>query len=266
MLALIFAVALLQEAPTRTPAIYRCPAAEAESKFFPLMLEEDGFDTYCIEPKPGPKATAAIKGKAKLIDSKLIDTPANLKWRDAAIEFVNGKISPKAWLEKTKGLKETVHFLSSPKTQQLREATNKQSFRAVFAEMLILSMPGKPCLTSNDTGQTRYLPEDDVLLSWTLAMRDYLGPMLYMRSRETYVVNGKPNVVRADAKPGLMILSYTTPKYGMTFYFNNSKELVKLPKFDMERMTINLGLDIEEETPRLRECGFMIVHTGEERT
>lgn len=248
----------------RTPSIYRCPAAEGEFKFFASLVEEMGFDTYCVEPKPGARAKEAAKGKVKFISSKEIDTPANLKWRNATIEFVNGKISPKAWLAKTAGLHETVHFLSSPKTPDLRTATGTESYRAVFAEMLLLSWPGKPCITANDTGQTRYLPGPGRLESWYLSMRDYLGPMLYYRHSAPFMVTGKPTILRADAKPGLLIFRQSMGKKSLTMYLNNSDHPVSLPPIDLDHVTSNIGLNINDEKRLLMQKGFFIVDLGKE--
>ncbi|AIE87109.1 hypothetical protein [Fimbriimonas ginsengisoli] len=259
MLALLLvAVGALEDTP-RTPSIYRCPAAEAESKFFEPLIDSDGFDTYCVEPKPGPRATAAAKGKVKFISAKLIDTPANLRWRNAAIDFVNGKISPREWLSKTKGLHETIHFLSNPKTADLRSATGAVTRRAVQAEMLVLSWPGKPCFTADDIVQTRYFPGPGAYESWILAMNDYLGPMLYGRSQNSSLVTGNPKIVRADPAPGLLIFTLPDGKKTQTFYFNNSKDPIALPPIKLELLTINVGLNLEGAKPFLNSGGFAIV-------
>src|ERR1043165_8617387 len=100
MIAMALCVALLQDEPSRTNAIYRCPAVEGESKFFKKMIDESCFDTYCIEPKPGPLATSLAKAaKVKFTVAGKIDTKANLAWRNATVAFANGSISPKQRLD-----------------------------------------------------------------------------------------------------------------------------------------------------------------------
>src|SRR5690242_16904559 len=112
MLTLALFIALQSDTVERVPAIYRCPAVEAESQFFEKCVGENAFDSYCVEPAPGPKAKAVAKGKVKFVPASVIDTKANAKWRDATIDFCNGKISPKAWLAATANLHEAVHCLS----------------------------------------------------------------------------------------------------------------------------------------------------------
>lgn len=262
MIAFAILVAMSQqvEEPTRTPSIFRCSAVEGESKFFPDVVDDE-YDTVCIDPKPGPLATAAAKGKVKFISAALIDTKANMRWRNATLDYVNGKISPKEWLAKTKNLHETVHFLTSPKTAKLRDVTGKDSHRAVFAEMLLLSLPGRPCLTSDDVGQTRYLPGPGALESWILAMNDYRGPMLAYRYSDPYVVTGKPKIIRADAKPGLLIFSQTNGKKTLTYYLNNSQGFIDLPPFNLDKLTINIGLNVDGPKARLFYNSFMIVES-----
>ncbi len=233
---------LLGDAPTRTPAIYRCPAAEAESKFFERFVEEGGFDAVCIEPAPGPKARRLARGKLKFVSAKAIDTRANVLWRNSTLDFVNGKISPRAWLARTQNLHETVHFLSYPKAPNLRDATGQESGRAVFAELFVLALPGRPCFTADDTGNTRYLPGPGRLESWLLAMED------------PHLVVGKPKVIRADAKPGLLVFRVGKK----TFYLNNGKAPLTLPKLDLDKMGgISRGLDLEGKVPSLLPTGFL---------
>lgn len=225
-----------------------------------MMLEEDYYDSYCIEPKPGPQAAKLLKeGKFKTITAKDIDTPANLKWRDLTIDFANGKISPKTWLAETSKLKVTVRFLSSPKTKTLRVATLEETRRAVFAEMLLTSLPGKLCLTSNDTGELRYLPGPGRLESWYLSMRDYLGPMMYYRVKHPYMVTGKLQVERADAKPGLLTYSLSKEDRTLKFHFNNGPEQIELGGLNMDFTTIVRGLDMEGPQPRLNQFGSVIL-------
>lgn len=252
-----------QQPIERTPSIFRCTTSEGESKWFAQFLEDEYYDTYCIEPKPGPQAAKLLKeGKFKTITAKEIDTPSNLKWRDLTIDFVNGKISPKKWLTETRKLKATIHFLSSPKTKTLRVATFEESRRAVFAEMLLTSLPGRLCFTSNDTGELRYLPEPGRLQSWYLAMRDYLGPMMYYRFKEPYIVAGKMKVVRADDKPGMLAYTLGKEDRSLTFHFNNGPAQIELPKLDMERTSIVRGLDMEGPRPRLNQFGSVILDSA----
>lgn len=262
MIAFAILVAMSQQAEeaTRTPSIFRCPAIEGESKFFPTLVEDE-FDTVCIDPKPGPLALAAAKGKVKFVTPSSIDTKANLRWRNITLDYINGKISPKQWLAQTKNLGETVHFLSSPKTPKLRDATGKDSHRAVFSEMLILCWPGRPCLTSDDIGRTRYLPDPGALMSWILAMNDYRGPMLYYRHDAPFLVTGKPKIIRADAKPGLLIFSQTDGKKTITFYLNNSQKSIDLPPLNLDKATIQIGLNIDTPKPSLYYNSFLIVES-----
>jgi len=262
MFAAVLLLARFEDAPVRTPAIYRCPAAEAESKFFEPLVTDDGYDTFCIEPKPGPSAKKILaESKVKQILAAQIDTPANLRWRNATLDFVNGKISPKAWLAKVKSLHETVHFLSNPKTPKLRDVTGKKSYVAVFAEMTMLAVPGKACLTADDIGATRYLPGPGAEESWLLAMRDWLGPMLYYRAKEPSLVYGKPEYVRADAKPGLLVIRQKGPKKTITLFLNNGPSLLELPPMDLDKTTMRLGIDMEGPKPRLSPYGFLMLES-----
>lgn len=258
MIATLCFFVVLQNDLVRTPAIYRCTTQEGETKFLAPMIEEEAFDAYCIEPKPGPSAAWAAKGKAKFVSARTIDTAANLKWRNAALAFVTGKISPKEWVRRTSGLGETVHFLSSPKTQTLREATGQITRRAVFAEMFLVSQPGRLCITADDIGGTRYLPGPGRLESWILAMHDYLGPMLYLRASTPCLVTGKPRILRADAKPGLLIFEQRQGAKSVTFYLNNGPDLLDLPKVDPEHLAgVAIGMDLEGPKPRLQPGGFI---------
>src|SRR5690348_12049261 len=112
MILPLVALLLQTDAVERIPAIYRCPAMEGESDRLGRVIEEDSFDSLCIDPKPGPKAIKRVAGKLKFVSPKLIDTTPNRKWRDATIAFVMGKIAPADWVVRTSKLKETVHFVS----------------------------------------------------------------------------------------------------------------------------------------------------------
>ena len=264
MVALLAAGLFLQEDVVRTHSIYRMPSSETKGKFFEPLLKESEYDTLCIEPKATPSALAMMKEKGiKSIASSAIDTKANLAWRNATIDFVKGKISPKAWLSKTKGLGETIHFLSNPKTKKLREEMGQVTAMSVCAELFMLSQPGMPCLTADDTGETRYLPGPGREESWLLAMRDYLGPMLYFRGSAKFLVTQKPKILRADDKPGLFIYQYTNGKHVVTYYVNNAEQPVELPKFNDGMMTINCGLNMDGPKPVLLRNGFMITNEGD---
>jgi hypothetical protein len=266
MISLAIAWMLQAEAPERTPAVYRCPAKEAESARLEHLLNEEGFDALCVDPKPGPLAVKVAKGKVRFMDSKAIDTKANMSWRNATIAFASGKMSPKQWVAATAGLHETIHFLSSPKTKDLRDVMSAVpvdpggtfSAASVFAEIFLLAQPGRPCLTSTDIWETRELPDAGRLQSWVLAMRDLLGPMLSYRHDNPFMVTGKPTVIRADAKPGLLIFRQSGGKKTLTFYFNNSDAPVKLPKVNMEKVTINGGMNLDGPEPVLNHDGFLI--------
>lgn len=267
MISLALALILQTEAPDRTPAIYRCPVKEAESDRLGKLIDEDGFDSLCVDPKPGPAAIKAAQGKVRLIPAREIDTKANRKWRDATIEFASGRISPKQWVSRTKGLGETIHFLTSPSTKDLRtvmsvvpvDPGHTYSGRSVFAEMILLSNPGRLCLTSTDIWQTRDWPGPGRLESWILAMNDWLGPMLSYRHDHPFLVMGKPIVVRADDKPGLLILRFKGGKKTLTFYYNNGWTPVELPPgFNPEKTTIDLGLNMDGPKPALMDTGFVI--------
>jgi hypothetical protein len=271
MIAVALALVLQAEAPARTPAIYRFPAKEESSRRLQELIDEEGFNMLCVDPKPGARVTEMAKGKLKFIDPKMIDTRANMKWRDATIEFAAGRISPKEWLKRTKGLKETVHFLTSPKTKELRPTMGvvpvpsggTYSARAVFAELFLLSQPGVPCLTSSDTWKTRDLPDAGRLQSWILAMNDLCGPMLYYRFDKPFLVTGKPVILRADDKPGLLILRQTKGEKSITFFFNNSHSALELPSWiDMSKVTINRGIDMDSPKPKLWDAGMLILDSN----
>ena len=266
MLTLLLLLAPLNPAVDRPLAVYRCPAAEAEGERFKDVVEEGEFDGVCIDPKPGPKALALLAGKLKVVPPREIDTDANLKWRNATIAFARGDISPAAWLEKTKRLKTTFHFLTSPKTKGLRDVMadipippmGTFSGRSVFAELFALSWPGAPCFTATDVWKSRYLPEAGRLQSWILAMNDWLGPMLSMRREHLVLTKQNPKILRADKTPGLFVYRFTEGKKSWTFYVNNSKKPIKLPPVDMGRVTIHRGLNVDEGPPLLMDTGFLI--------
>jgi hypothetical protein len=262
MVTLIALVSMLQDELVRTPAIYRCNTQEGESKFLESIVNEDAYDTFCIEPKAGPNALRLTHGKVKFVSASVIDTKPNLLWRNATIDFVNGKISPKTWLDRTANLHETVHFLSNPKTAKLRDATGQLSHTAVFAEMFLLCWPGKPCLSVDDVGGTRYLPGPGKLESWILAMNDYRGPMLYLRSTSPAVVTGTPKIIRADAKPGLLIFEQHQGEKTTTFYLNNGPNLIEVPLPADDISGIAIGIDLEAPNPRLGPGGFTFRETG----
>ncbi|HVT11049.1 MAG TPA: hypothetical protein VHE55_02180 [Fimbriimonadaceae bacterium] len=265
MLCLLVGLAIRQEAPERTEAIYRMPASEASSPRFRELLDDE-FDTLCVDPAPNASIRATVGKKLAFIEAKLLDTAANRKWRDATIDFANGKISPKAWVARTSKLHETVHWLSNPNTPNLREATPSQtadptySGRSVFAEMLLLAWPGRPCLTSTDCWLTRDLPDAGRLQSWVLAMNDWRGPMLSFRHDRPEMAHGPIQVLRADGKPGLLIVHLGKKGKGMTLYFNNSQHSVDGGKIDPEKvLPMGNGLDMDAAKPSVRSLGMVIL-------
>jgi hypothetical protein len=263
MVAFVLALAILQEAPSnRTPSIYRCPTAEAEGPRFEELVRDRHFTEICVDPKPGPLAKAIVAqyaGKVKFINAKALDTKDNLAWRNTTMEFVMGKISPRMWLDRTQNLRPTAHFLTSPQTPDLRSHTQKSILRAVFAELLVLCWPGKPCFTNTDIWKTQYHPNDDVHLSWILAMNDWLGPMLHYRFLHPMLVTAKPKIIRADKAPGLLVFSQSNAKGSLTYYINNGAKPITLPPLDMDRVTIVRNLDVDGPKPVLKECGFVIL-------
>ncbi len=265
MLTLAVALLMRAEETVRTHAIYRCPAKEAVGRRFDDLVNEGEYDTLCIDPKPtSAQLKQATAKKLKFVNPKIIDAPANRKWRNATIALVNGKISPREWVARTKGLGETVHFLSSPKTPELRAAVpsapmdSTYSGRSVLAELLLLSLPGRPCLTTADLWETRDLPDAGKLQSWVLAMHDYCGPMLMLRHDEPFLVTGKPTILRADPKPGLLIFRLASGKKSYTFYFNTGFFPVELPAMDFGHSIIMRGVDMDGPKPTLVPAGSFI--------
>lgn len=267
MLSLLAGFVILQEAPERTNAIYRMPASEASSPKFPELLDDE-FNTLCVDPVPSASMRAAVAKKLAFIEPKQLDTQANRKWRDASVAFANGKISPQAWIARTSKLRETVHWLSSPKTPSLRDATPSQpadptySGRSVFAEMLLLAWPGRPCLTSTDCWLTRDLPDAGRLQSWVLAMNDWRGPMLSLRHDHAEMVRGPVQVLRADAKPGLLIVHLGPKGKGTTLYFNNSPQPLDPGKGKIDPgkvLPMGSGLDMDASKPSIRSLAMVIL-------
>lgn len=271
LLSLLALTSAAQERVLRTPAIFRCPQAEAESDRFPTLIEDSYFDRYCIEPRPGPEAVKAL-GKLKVVSAATIDTPANLKWRNATIAYVRGEISPQAWLKKTSNLGETVHFLSNPKTKPLREALadvkiapgGTYSGRAVFAQFVLLTMPGVPCLNSHEIGRTRPLPEPGKHQSWILAMNDWFGPLLYSRAENAAWATKKRLIDRADSKPGLLVFRVVDGKRSWRVTLNNGFESLKVPHLSVDHMTLNRGVDFDSEPPKLVPTGCVIEDLSED--
>lgn len=256
-----------QDGPVvRTSAVYRCPASEATTDRMKKLVEDDLFDSVCVDPKPPALTLQWMKGKLKSVKPSVIDTAANLKWRNATIEFAAGRISPAEWVSRTKNLHETYHFLSSPRTKTLRDEMmsvpvlpgGTYSARSVFAEMFVLSLPGTPCFTSSDVWKTRELPEPGRLQSWVLAMNDFLGPLLYYRYEHAFMVLKKPRIVRADKQPGLLVFVQSQGHKTLTFYLNNSNRTIELPPLDVDKVIINHGLDLEGQKPAIVETGFLI--------
>jgi hypothetical protein len=259
MLHIALALCLFLERQDQTPSIYRCPAKEATTEWLNKLFDQDGFDEVCVDPSPSKAARETAAGFAKFVSPGTIDTRPNRAWRDNTIAYALGKISPKEWLRRTSGHAETVHFLSSPATETLVKVTGMSTLTSVFSEIFLVSLPGKPCLTADDIGRTRYLPDAGRLQSWILAMNDLLGPMLQYRHDQPYLVTGKPTILRADPTAGLLIFRQDGPNKRLTFYFNNSTATVKLPKVNLTQMTINRGVKDEGSEVGLMDHGFLII-------
>lgn len=265
MLSLIAGFVLQQQPPERANAIYRMPATEASSPRFQELFDDE-FDTLCVDPSPNAAIKAVVAKKLGFIEPKLLDTKANRQWREATIAFANGKMSPQAWIARTSKLHETIHWLSSPKTSSLRDATPSQaadptySGRSVFAEMLLLAWPGRPCLTSTDCWLTHELPDAGRLQSWVLAMNDWRGPMLSLRHDRSDMARGPVQVLRADAKPGLLIVHLGKEGKGTTLYFNNSSRALDGGQIDPGKvLPVGNGLDMEAAKPRIRSLAMAIL-------
>lgn len=236
------------------------------------LIEEDYYDAICIDPSPGPRVKQWAKGKVKILSPSQLDTPANLKWRNATIAFVSAKISPAEWLKRTKSLRETYHFLTSPKTKPLRDELasvpvdpgGTYSGRSVLAEMLLLSLPGKPVLCSSDVYTTKRWPDKPGKFeSWILAMNDYRGPMLNYRFSLPSLFQGVPQIVRADAKPGILTFRLVQRDKYLTFSFNNSFEPLDIPSLEAEHATIARGLILDGAGPMLGPAGSVIENRAE---
>lgn len=240
------------------PALYRLPAAEAETEYFEDVITGYGFTKICIDGTIGRNAKVSVKDKILMGPGAVLDTADNLKWRNTTIDFLNGKISPKAWVNTVSKLRTTAHFLSSPKTKGLREATGAKTGRAVQGEMLVLTWKGVPCITSTDIGKTRPLPPAGPLQSWLLAMRDYLGPTLYLRMGIDPKDYTKLKIVRADDKPG--ILSYELKKGNgfVRFTFNNGTKPIPMPDAAKANSVMQIGFNFEKEPPEILQNGFFI--------
>ncbi|HLO97659.1 MAG TPA: hypothetical protein VK171_03600, partial [Fimbriimonas sp.] len=192
-----------------------------------------------------------------------LDNKANHAWRQASLDFLNGKISPKQWVSRVSKLKTTANFLSSPKTKGLREETGQFTSKAVQGEMLVLTWKGTPCITSTDIGKTRPLPPAGRLQSWFLSMRDYLGPTLYLRNEIKPSDYAKLKVVRADAKPGVLIYEVKLGKGTVRFHFNNGPKPVPMPDAGKEYSIMQIGFNFEKDPPEMLTNGFFITDTSE---
>lgn len=243
------------------PAIYRCPTKEAESEYFEDVIDGYGFNRIAIDGTIGPNARAAAKGKIKLESARGMDSKANRAWRQASLDFLNGKISPKHWVETVSKLKTTANYLSSPKTKSLREETGEKTGRAVQGEMLVLTWKGTPCINSTDIGKTRPLPPAGRLQSWFLGMRDYLGPTLYLRSEIKPQDYAKLKVIRADSKPGLLIYEVKKSFGTVRFHFNNGEKPIPMPDAAKGNSVMQIGFDFEKDPPEMLQNGFFIVDT-----
>ncbi|MEQ1821426.1 MAG: hypothetical protein ABL949_02850 [Fimbriimonadaceae bacterium] len=253
MLTALLICGLAQEPIARTPAAYWFPAAEGIEKWLPRLADEERFDTWIADPTPNELTRIFAKGKVKLVAPADVYNRANDKWRSSTIEFIQGKISPSSWIKKTTNLKETYHYLTTPKTPGLRAITSNLpnglgalSGRAVFGETLLCYWPGKPCFYSTDLCRTSYFPENKQHESWILAMNDFQGPMLSLRADHPELVKQKPKVLRADTKPGMLIYQQKVGKQVFTFFFNNGMKPQLLPvTFKLELAIMPRGLDVD---------------------
>ena len=242
------------EPVVRTPSAYWFPAAEGIEKWLPRLADEELFDRWIADPKPNAKTKeAATNAKIKLISPTNVYSAANDKWRLATVELAQGKISPAAWVKRTTGLHETYHYLTTPKSPDLRSLTanipnglGAYSGRAVFAETLVCYWPGVPCFYSTDVYRTNYFPENKTHESWILAMNDYLGPMLSLRADHPEFITRQPTIIRADAKPGMLVFQHKIGLKTYTFYFNSGLKSLPLPKsFNSKLAIMARGLDID---------------------
>ena len=254
LLAVLIRVTIRHDDPiVHVPAAYWFPAAEGIEKWLPRLADEELFDTWIADPKPNAATVAAAKGKVHFAMPKSAYSTANMKWRNATLKFVRGEISPASWINQTRNLGESLHYLTTPKTPDLRSLTAKidnglgdYSGRAVFAETLLCYWPGKPCFYSTDLFRTQYFPEDKQYESWILAMNDFLGPMLSLRVDYPKLITQKPTILRADTKPGMLIFQQKIGAKTMTFYFNSGMKPMTLPKtFKTELAVIPRGLDLD---------------------
>ena len=269
MLAAALFLLQVQDQITRTPSAYWFPASEGIEKWLPSLAEDYPFDTWIADPKPNAATIgAASKSKIKLMAPKQVYSKANDSWRAATILFSLGKISPAEWIKRTTNLKETFHYLTTPKTPDLYQLTKDQpnglkarSGCAVFAETLLCYWPGVPCFYATDLYQTRFFPEDPTHESWILAMNDYIGPMMSIRADFPELRTKKPVIVRADSKPGMMIFQQTIKGRKFTFYFNNGLQSLKLPaNFNVDQAIIPRGIDLERpDGPYLYGSGTALI-------
>jgi hypothetical protein len=76
------------------------------------------------------------------------------------------------------------------------------------------------------------------------------------------MVSNRPQIVRADAQPGLLIFRQTDGKVTLDFYFNNGKSPITLPAINLDKMTINRGVIAEDNQTRLHTNGFLVIESG----
>lgn len=245
-----------KEPPVMSPAIFRFPAKEFQARW--LDLDESGFDSVCVDGGETEEIKQVLPPALQQWKPSQIDTAANMAWRNATISFVKGKISPKSWVEKTKNIKATVKFLSSPKTKWLRDEVGPETGFSVFATVFLTCQPGRICLTSGDSWYGRRLPEAGRLQSWVLAIHDFLGPALYQRAEMKVAEKPALKVIRADAKPGILSFVVETGPESWTFYFNNSSKIMPIKNLDPEFVGLDRGLIVEEGGMKLHPQGFVV--------
>lgn len=252
LLTLALSLIHAQDPTPRTHVIYRFPAKEIAAKKLDDLIENEAYDTYCIEPRAPASLLPKLKaGRVKVYAGAPIDTSENLRWRNDTIAFTNGKISPKEWWRRAQASRATVHFLSNPKTPELRAACRNDSGASVMAIMLLVQWPGTPCLTSGDAWETRELPDTGPLQSWVLAVHDWLGPALYMRADSPQIATGRAKLEFADSKPGMLHYSIAGKTKNLHFFFNNSDKPLQLRNVDWGHLVMSRGIYVDDNNEKI---------------
>lgn len=96
-------------------------------------------------------------------------------------------------------------------------------------------------------------------------MNDYLGPMMYGRTMDPFLVTQQPKIIRADSKPGMLIFRYVSGKKTRTFFLNNGPTTLPLPEIDLGMCSgVQRGVDVEGPKPALMTTGFLEEMIGED--